>query len=221
MAEKVIAIVSGGMDSVTMAYLLREQGHDLHLVTFDYGQRHRKEVAFAEMCAKALGAGWSFISLDGIIPHNNSALTSRFIDVPDGHYTDKSMKITIVPNRNAIMLSVAYAVAVAMGAGVVAIGVHNGDFAIYPDCRPVFIDKFAAMENWALEGVAKVRLLAPFLYVSKAQIVITGHALGVPYQDTWSCYKGGEKHCGRCATDIERREAFMLAGVADPTEYAE
>ena len=132
------------------------------------------------------------------------------------------MAITVVPNRNAIMLSIAYGIAAAEEAEVVAIGVHSGDHFIYPDCRPEFINAFEHMQKFALEGMGhpRLQLQAPFLALGKHQIVHMGHALGVPFMDTWSCYKGGEKHCGTCGTCVERKEAFELAGVPDPTDYA-
>lgn len=217
-----VALVSGGLDSVTLAHLLHHRGHaPLHLVSIDYGQRHRRELDDARDCAERLGAGWDVVdlrSLGRLLA--GSALTDAAVEVPDGHYADASMSITVVPNRNAVMLAIAHAVAVAEGAEVVAAAVHSGDHPIYPDCRPGFIEAFRHMETIATEGFARPDLLVtPFLHLDKAAIVRTGHALGVPFERTWSCYRGGERHCGRCGTCVERREAFVLAGVADPTEY--
>jgi 7-cyano-7-deazaguanine synthase len=131
------------------------------------------------------------------------------------------MAITVVPNRNAIMLSIAYGVAVAEGAEMVATGVHAGDHFVYPDCRPEFVEAFDMMQKKAVEGFGdeSLRLYAPFLKWTKADIVAVGTHLGVPYADTWSCYEGGEVHCGLCGTCVERREAFQLARVRDPTAY--
>jgi len=151
---------------------------------------------------------------------SGSALTDD-VDVPDGHYAEETMKITIVPNRNAIMLAIAFGMAAAEEATAVATAVHGGDHFIYPDCRPGFIDAFQAMQNHALEGVAEIALLTPFVTGSKADIVTEGDKWNTPFAETWSCYKGGEVHCGRCGTCVERREAFHLAGVADPTIYAD
>jgi 7-cyano-7-deazaguanine synthase len=127
--------------------------------------------------------------------------------------------VTVVPNRNAIMLAIAFGMAAARKADAVAVAVHGGDHFIYPDCRPGFIDSFQAMQNHALDGYADVTLLAPFVTGSKADIVTEGARHGTPFAETWSCYKGGDKHCGRCGTCVERREAFFLAGIEDPTDY--
>ncbi len=219
--SKAIAIVSGGLDSVTLAYLLHAEGYKLHVLSFDYGQRHRKELAYAERCAKRLGAAFDIVDLSSLNRFLKGSALTDTIPIPDGHYAAPTMAITVVPNRNAMMLSVAYAVAVAEQAQVVAIGVHAGDHFIYPDCRPEFITAFDTMQRLAIEGFGdpQLRLGAPFAHLGKQQIVQLGTALQVPYADTWSCYKGEERHCGTCGTCFERKEAFELAGVPDPTEY--
>lgn len=220
--KRAVAIVSGGMDSVTLAYLLHADGYQLHLVSFDYGQRHRKELAFAQLCAERLGARHSLIDLQNLTPLlGGSALTDTAVTVPDGYYSDETMRITVVPNRNAIMLSIAVAAAVVDQASVVATGVHGGDHFIYPDCRPEFITAFDQMAKLATVGhaAADFHLYTPFVHLRKQDIVLAGVALGVPYADTWSCYKGGDIHCGTCGTCTERKEAFLLAGVPDPTTY--
>ncbi|RAQ95579.1 7-cyano-7-deazaguanine synthase QueC [Thermogemmatispora tikiterensis] len=219
---KAIAVVSGGLDSVTLAHLLHAQGYQLHLLSFDYGQRHRKELFFAERCAQRLEAAFSLLDLRQLGQHfKGSALTDESVAVPDGHYAAANMAITVVPNRNAIMLAIAYGIAVAEEAEVVAFAAHAGDHFIYPDCRPAFIEAFGAMERLAVEGHGhpRLHLEAPFAHLKKEQIVCLGAALGVPFVETWSCYKGGEKHCGTCGTCNERKEAFQLAGVPDPTDY--
>jgi 7-cyano-7-deazaguanine synthase len=143
------------------------------------------------------------------------------VDVPDGHYAEETMKITVVPNRNAIMLSIAFGIASARGAEAVATAVHGGDHFIYPDCRPAFTESFETMQRHALEGMGEISLYTPYVQTSKADIAAEGLRLGVDYRKTWSCYKGGEVHCGRCGTCVERREAFHLAGGIDPTVYAD
>jgi 7-cyano-7-deazaguanine synthase len=218
---KAIAVVSGGMDSVTLAYLLHAEGYQLHLVSFDYGQRHKKELFFAQLCAERLDAAFDVIDLTSITRFLKGSALTDAVPVPDGHYAAPNMAITVVPNRNAVMLSVAYAVAVAEHANLVAAGVHAGDHFIYPDCRPDFIKAFDAMQRLAVEGFGEpnLRLETPFIHLEKYQIVKLGAPLGVPYIDTWSCYKGHEKHCGRCGTCVERKHAFRDAMLADPTQY--
>lgn len=218
----IVATVSGGVDSVTLAHSLAADGHDLVCLSFDYGQRHAKEVGFARACAARLAADHHVVDLRPVgALLTGSALTDAAVAVPEGHYTDASMAVTVVPNRNAIMLAVAVGVAVARRASAVATAVHAGDHAVYPDCRPAFIEAAEREARIANEGFLAdgFRVLAPFVDVSKAEIVRRGAALGVPFAETWSCYLGAERHCGRCGTCVERREAFVLAGVDDPTAY--
>ncbi len=221
-SRRAVVVISGGLDSTTMAYSLRAEGYALSAISFDYGQRHRKELDFAERVAADLDAEWTLIDLHaaGLTSIlTGSALTDETVTVPDGHYADESMRITVVPNRNAIMLSIACALAVTRGAGAVAFGAHTGDHFIYPDCRPEFVRAFESMVNVAVEGLGTIEILAPFLSMTKADIVRLGAELNVPFERTWSCYKGGALHCGTCGTCFERREAFALAHVADPTAY--
>ena len=218
-----ISIVSGGLDSVVMAHLLQSEGHELHLLSFDYGQRHKKELEYSRRCAKRLNAKHDVIDLRGVgAVLGGSALTDDSIAVPHGHYSAPSMAITIVPNRNAIFLTIAYGVAVAQNAQIVATAVHAGDHFIYPDCRPDFISKFDEMQRVAVKGCgdANLKLLAPFVQKTKSEIVKIGANLNVPFAETWSCYEGKEIHCGQCGTCVERKEAFELASVSDPTEYS-
>jgi 7-cyano-7-deazaguanine synthase len=218
---KTIVICSGGLDSVSLAHRVAAD-HDLAaLLSFDYGQRHVKEVEHAAACAARLGVPHRVVDIRQIgAALSGSALTDN-VAVPDGHYAEETMKITIVPNRNAIMLAVAFGMAAAEKADAVAAAMHGGDHFIYPDCRPGFMEAFQAMQDAALDGYAQVRLHTPYIDGSKADIVADGARHGVPFAETWSCYKGGEIHCGRCGTCVERREAFHLAGVADPTDYAD
>ncbi len=216
-----IVICSGGLDSVSLAHKVAGEGRLLSLLSFDYGQRHVKEVAFAALCAKRLGVAHKVLDIRAIgAGLSGSALTDD-IDVPDGHYEESSMKLTVVPNRNAIMLSIAFGMAAAVKAKRVAAAVHGGDHFIYPDCRPGFMQAFQTMQDHALEGYAEVALYVPYVQGSKADIVGDGAKNGTPFGETWSCYKGGALHCGRCGTCVERREAFDIAGVTDPTEYAD
>jgi 7-cyano-7-deazaguanine synthase len=216
---KTIVICSGGLDSVSLAYKVAVENTLHSLLSFDYGQRHKKELDYAARCAVALGVPHQIIDITTIgASLTGSALTDD-IDVPDGHYAEESMKVTVVPNRNAIMLAIAFGVAAAQDADAVATAVHGGDHFIYPDCRPGFINAFQAMQNQALDGYASVQLYTPFVNRSKGDIVTAGAAVNTPFADTWSCYKGGALHCGRCGTCVERREAFALADIADPTAY--
>lgn len=216
---RTIVICSGGLDSVSLAHIVAARDELSCLISFDYGQRHRKELDYAAACGSRLGVPHRVIDMRGIgAALSGSALTDD-IDVPDGHYAEDMMKVTVVPNRNAIMLTVAYGIAAARGDRAVASAVHGGDHFIYPDCRPAFTEAFDHMQRAALDGYAEVALLTPFVHRSKADIVIEGARVGTPFAETWSCYKGGARHCGRCGTCVERREAFHLAGIADPTDY--
>ena len=216
---KVIVICSGGLDSVALAHKMATEQNLTGLVSFNYGQRHRKELDFAAACALRLKVPHHIIDMRDIGANlTGSALTDN-INVPDGHYAEETMRITVVPNRNAIMFAIAFGVAVSQGAEAVAAAVHGGDHFIYPDCRPGFIDAFQTMQNHALESYANITLLAPYVHAPKSAIVIDGTEHNTPFALTWSCYKGGDRHCGRCGTCVERREAFDLAGVADPTDY--
>ncbi|WP_119420223.1 7-cyano-7-deazaguanine synthase QueC [Desertibaculum subflavum] len=218
---KTLVICSGGLDSVTLAYKTAVERRLTRLVTFDYGQTHRKEIGFAANAAKALGVRHDVVDIATLGRFlSGSALTDPdAVAIPDGHYAEESMRLTVVPNRNAIFLAIAFGIAAAEEAEAVGIAVHGGDHFIYPDCRPPFIDAFRAMQAQALDGMWQVGLWAPFLGVDKGGIVTEGARHGVPFAATWSCYKGGARHCGRCGTCVERREAFHKAGVADPTEY--
>jgi 7-cyano-7-deazaguanine synthase len=212
-------ICSGGLDSVSLAYILANAGALARLTSFDYGQRHRKELDYAAACAAQLGVAHHVIDMRSVgAALTGSALTDS-LDVPDGHYAEDTMKVTVVPNRNAIMLTVAYGISAANGDTDVATAVHGGDHFIYPDCRPLFTQAFDTMQRAALDGYAEIGLHTPFVHSSKAKIVAEGARVNTPFEQTWSCYKGGALHCGRCGTCVERREAFHLAGIADPTSY--
>jgi 7-cyano-7-deazaguanine synthase len=219
-----IAVVSGGMDSVTLVYELLNQGYDVKMLSFDYGQRHRKELNSASYFSGLLNLDHRVVDLKGLTNLlAGSSLTSLDVTVPDGHYTAESMKMTVVPNRNAIMLAIAWGWLVSSRAECVATAVHAGDHAIYPDCRADFI--FQLQEAF-YTGTMGFRaggewINTPYLNKTKADICREGIALGVPYEMTWSCYKGGALHCGQCGTCTERAEAFKLVGVTDPTTYAE
>jgi 7-cyano-7-deazaguanine synthase len=213
---RTLVVCSGGLDSVTLSHKIAIEKTLIHLVSFDYGQRHRKELEYAHRCATRLGVSHEIIDITDIGRRLTGSALTDDMEVPEGHYAEETVRSTIVPNRNAIMLTVAFGIAVTKGAEAVAAAVHGGDHFIYPDCRPAFVEAFAAMQRTALDGSAQIALEAPFLSKSKADIVREGARLGVPFAETWSCYKGGERHCGRCGTCVERREAFHVSGVDDP-----
>lgn len=219
--RRAIAIVSGGMDSVTLAYLLDSEGYDLHLLSIDYGQRHAKEIGYARRCAERLGASFDVADISGIGRLLGGSALTDDIEVPHGHYAAENMAVTVVPNRNAIMLSIAYGVAVSRKAALVAAAIHTGDHYVYPDCRPGFIEAFDKMQREVVEGFGEesLHLYTPFIDKTKAGILEVGTKLEVPYEDTWSCYEGGDLHCGLCGTCTERKEAFEMTDIPDPTEY--
>jgi 7-cyano-7-deazaguanine synthase len=221
---KAAVVASGGMDSATLAWHYHRQGMDVHLIGFNYGQRHAKELDFLQVIAQKINADFTIVDM-GFMSDllHGSALTAEGGEVPDGHYREETMRQTVVPNRNAIMLSIATGIAVAEGCELVATGIHSGDHYIYPDCRPQFFEPLQAAFKAGTEGHAHpdFRLEAPFIQKTKADIAAYGHELHVDYANTWSCYKGGEVHCGRCGTCVERIEAFIDAKVDDPTVYAD
>lgn len=211
-------LCSGGMDSVTALHWARRQ-HDVRAVlSFDYGAKHNhREIPFAIEHANQFGAPHQTILLDFIGQYFNSALLQGGGEIPEGHYADENMKRTVVPFRNGIMLSIAAGLAESTGATGLVIAAHTGDHTIYPDCREDFMH--AMGDALRLGTYAGIELLRPFIAMDKGQIAAAGTKLGVDYARTWSCYQGGARHCGRCGTCVERREAFQQAGLADPTTY--
>jgi len=218
MRKKVVVLISGGMDSVTALFEAR-QTHDVVAgLSFDYGAKHNhKEIPLAAaQCAKA-GVPHRVIRLDFIGELFKSDLLKTGGAVPDGHYEQENMKATVVPFRNGIMLAIAGGFAESIDAQALVIAAHSGDHAIYPDCREEFMQSMAGALR--LGTYAGIEILRPFIAMDKAQIARRGHELGVDFSLTWTCYKGGETHCGTCGSCNERREAFQLAGLADPTRY--
>lgn len=221
---KIVLIFSGGLDSTVLFQHLRVSGHEVWPLTFNYGQRHKREIAAAEAICAKMGEFMTQRHKVVDISHlggqllSGSSQTTTGIPVPHGHYADESMKVTVVPNRNLIMLSLAVGYAISINAKGVAYAAHAGDHAIYPDCRPEFIN--AAREVFRLVHYTPIDLLDPFAQWTKALIVEFGEKIFAPLGLTYSCYEGGELHCGRCGTCVERREAFKLAEVDDPTPYA-
>ena len=211
-----VIIVSGGLDSITLLY---DKAETIALaVSFDYGQNHgAKELPFAAHHCRKLGIPHITIPLSFMHRYFKSSLLDGAEAIPGGHYAEENMKSTVVPFRNGIMLAIATGIAESHGLKRVYIANHGGDHTIYPDCRPDFIQ---AMDGAATAGTfVNVRIEAPYTNITKADIVRRGTALGVDYSKTWSCYKGSDVHCGKCGTCVERKEAFLEAGVKDPTEY--
>lgn len=216
MKKDALIIVSGGMDSIT---LLHDRKDEIALaVTFDYGSNHNKrEIGFARMNCDELGIEHIIIPLDFIHQYFRSSLLEGADAVPEGHYQDENMKSTVVPFRNGIMLSIACGLAESRGLHKVMIANHAGDHAIYPDCRGTFIASMS--EAMAYGTYEHVKIEAPYTGITKSQIAFIGKMRNLDYSKTYSCYKGGEKHCGKCGTCIERKEALRDAGIDDPTEY--
>jgi len=216
--KKVLVLTSGGMDSTTLLHHHVKGGDQVRAIAFNYGQRHQKELDFARYQAAFLGTPFHLVplvTLADTLP--GSSQTDLSVPVPEGRYDEESMKKTVVPNRNMILLSIAIGHAIAHGLDYVAYAAHAGDHAIYSDCRPEFAEAMnvvAALCDWH-----KVELLRPFIKMTKADIVTLGVDLKVDYLRTWSCYRGEGLHCGRCGTCVERREAFHLADIIDPTPY--
>jgi 7-cyano-7-deazaguanine synthase len=216
---QVVVLCSGGMDSVTALHWARRHHEIAAVLSFNYGAKHNhREIPFAAEHAHALGVPHQVIALDFMNRFFASTLLQSGGEIPDGHYEAATMKQTVVPFRNGIMLAIATGFAESRGAEGLVIAAHGGDHAIYPDCRENFMRAMGeAMSQGTYTGMV---LLRPFIGLNKAQIAAEGARLGVDYARTWSCYKGGEIHCGRCGTCVERREAFLVAGLPDPTVYA-
>jgi len=215
MSRKAIVILSGGMDSTTLLYKMKNEGYELEALSFDYGQRHKKELQMANATCLLLKIPHMIIDIS-VIGKNlmtGSALTDN-IDVPEGHYAADNMKATVVPNRNSIMLNLAMAYAISRNIDKIAYAAHSGDHAIYPDCRPAFIKQIKKLAK--LVDYKSIEIMAPFMKMDKGDIAILGKKLGVNYTMTWTCYKGEDKPCGKCGACIERKEAFEKAKMKDP-----
>ena len=211
-----VLIVSGGMDSITMLY---EYSDRIAIgLSFDYGSNHNaREIPFARLHCERLGIRHVVIGLVFMYRYFKSSLLEGADAIPEGHYAGDNMKSTVVPFRNGIMLAIAAGIAESNGLRHVMMANHGGDHAIYPDCRPEFVSAFgAAVRAGTYEGIT---VEAPYTDITKADIARRGSALGIDYSETWSCYKGGERHCGRCGTCVERREALAEAGIEDNTVY--
>ena len=217
MSQKVVVIFSGGMDSFTVLNLAAKQGLEVFALSFNYGQKHKKELDYAARACTILGVKHKVVDISAINQLiGGSSLTSD-IEVAEGHYEEESMKSTVVPNRNMILLSMAVGYAVSISANKVYYGAHAGDHAIYPDCRPEFVHKMNAV--CAIANYEAVEIVTPYLDVSKTAILTAGLEMGLDYNQTWTCYNGREKACGKCGACQERLEAFTENGISDPLEY--
>ena len=213
-----VIIISGGMDSTTLLYDMKER---IALgISFDYGSNHNeREISFARLHCDRLGIKHIVIRLGFMHEYFKSSLLEGADAIPEGHYADDNMKSTVVPFRNGIMLAIAAGIAESNGLKYVMMANHGGDHAIYPDCRPEFVKAMsAATKAGTYPGI---EVLAPYTDLTKTDIARRGKQLGIDYAETWSCYKGGERHCGKCGTCVERREALCDAGIDDTTEYEE
>ncbi|MFZ4387460.1 MAG: 7-cyano-7-deazaguanine synthase QueC [Chthoniobacterales bacterium] len=215
---KVVVLLSGGIDSVTALYDALRAHKVVAALSFDYGAKHHAcELPMAAWQCSRAGIPHQTAPLDFVAREFQSDLLRSGGEIPDGHYEEESMRSTVVPFRNGIMLAIAAGFAESRGAEGIVIAAHAGDHAIYPDCRESFMEPMASAIR---EGTyARIELLRPFVEMNKAAIVRRGAELGVDFSHTWSCYKGGEIHCGTCGTCVERREAFLIAGIPDPTAY--
>ncbi|MGB7293665.1 MAG: 7-cyano-7-deazaguanine synthase QueC [Thermodesulfobacteriota bacterium] len=222
MNEKAVVIASGGIDSSTLLFKMVTENCKTYALTFIYGQKHKKEIDCAKWICERLKISNKVLDLSVLKEIlTGSALTDSSIAIPevpaDVSFYD-TLKATIVPNRNSIFLSIAIGYAVSTGANRVFFGAHHSDRGIYPDCRPEFVEAFESAERLATDN-PDLTVNAPFAHMDKSDIVKLGTKLGVPYQKTWSCYRGGDLHCGVCSSCRERKRAFNQSGVSDPTRY--
>ncbi len=210
--DKVVLIFSGGMDSTTLLYDLIRRDKEIYALSINYNQRHKKELEYAKKTTKKLNINHKIIDLSVLSDIlQGSALTTPNISVPEGHYEDENMKMTVVPNRNMIFLSLAIGYAISIKAKKIYYGAHKGDHAIYPDCRPEFIEAIKKVAQ--LVDYEPIEIYAPYLYIDKGDIAKIGKKLNVDYSLTWTCYKGKDKACGVCGSCTERLEAFKKAGI--------
>ena len=217
---KALVLFSGGLDSTVLATQMKRDAEETRLLSINYGQRHAKELNHSQRVAKHLDLPHEILNLSqlGAIL-GGSSLTDKSLALPEGHYAEESMKSTVVPNRNMILLALAGGHALSLGFDTIAYAAHAGDHTIYPDCRPAFAD---AMDRaFGLADWNTLSLHRPFVDMTKSDLVSLGTQLDAPLHLTWSCYAGNEIHCGKCGTCVERKEAFALANVPDPTKYEE
>lgn len=225
MGRKAVVLLSGGLDSCTAAAMAKRDGFTLHALSFDYGQRHERELQAARDVAEALGTAEHRVLRVPLGELGGSALTDATLEVPDAPDADQigqEIPSTYVPARNTVFLSLALALAEVRGADTIVIGANALDYSGYPDCRPEFLEAFERMARLGTKAGAQgmtLRVWAPLLSMTKAQIVEAGLAAGAPLERTWSCYRGGQRACGRCESCVLRRKGFAEAGTEDPVPY--
>ncbi|MBE0367473.1 7-cyano-7-deazaguanine synthase QueC [Pseudoalteromonas aurantia] len=217
MREKVVVIYSGGMDSYTVLNKAVRSGHEVYALSFNYGQRHVKELEVAAEVCEQLNIAHKIVDISAINQLIGGSSLTDDIEVPEGHYEEESMKSTIVPNRNMILLSLAVGYAVSIKASKVFYGAHSGDHAIYPDCRPEFVKKMD--DVCRIANYDAVEIVSPYLNNTKIDILTDGLKMGLDYSHTWTCYNGRKHACGKCGACQERLEAFSLNNAQDPISY--
>lgn len=213
-----VVIYSGGMDSFTVLHKAIRAGMNVYALSFDYGQRHSKELEYAANACKKLAIRHETVDISSASKLLTSSLLTTEDDIPEADYAEDNMKSTFVPNRNMIMLSLAIGYAVSLKAPAVWYGAHSGDHDIYPDCRPEFVHAMNQVSQIA--NYDPVTVVAPYLTQSKADILQDGLTMGLDYSETWTCYNGQELACGRCSACRERLQAFAINKTLDPIEYA-
>ena len=225
MVRKAVCLISGGLDSCVTAFIAKNEGYELYAISFDYGQFHKRELASAKKIAKAVGANDHIISKVDLQKFGGSCLLDKSFTFPQDHDLKdigKGIPSTYVPVRNTVFLSLALAYAEVIDADAIFIGTHATDYSGYPDCRPEYIQAYQNMANLAnrrgVEG-RPVKIEAPILHLTKAEIVKEGLGLKAPFEVTWSCYRGGRKACGRCDSCLLRLKGFKEAGIKDPIKY--
>ena len=216
--KQAVIILSGGLDSTTLAYYLKDKGCELQAISFNYGQKHSRELEYAKKTTEKLGIKHTIFDMSFLGTSLNSALTQDEQDIPEGHYEAENMRTTVVPNRNMMMATIAHAVGYSQGIKNIALGVHGGDHFVYPDCRNSFMQTLQRTLQESNEDL-EIKILTPFIHLDKIDIVRLGLNLQVPYEDTWTCYKGKELACGKCGSCTERLESFEKCHSTDPLTY--
>lgn len=211
----IIVLLSGGLDSTVLLYHLLNEGHKIQALSFQYGQRHARELDFARRVANSAGVQHESVDIGRLLADHKNALTGSTNLPANISPSDDVQSVTVVPGRNLVLSSIAIAHASRRGYEAVALAATSGDNAIYPDCRPRFFETLSEASRQAYG----VEVLHPFTDKGKATVIRIGVELDVPFHDTWSCYAGGIKHCGACGACLSRKQAFKVAEVGDPTEY--